>query len=116
MPRTVSPNDAFNAIAELKRREILVLLADRPRRIVGELIEELGLPQSAVSKHLAILRKAGLVAVEKDGQHRRYSLRARELKAVHAWTQQFEKFWSDHLDAIQVEAERRAREIKNQKR
>jgi DNA-binding transcriptional ArsR family regulator len=109
MARAATTSDAFNAVAEPRRREIIELLARRERS-VGDLVNEVGLPQPAISKHLAVLRKVGLVNVLRQGQHRLYSLNGRELKPVHDWAKRFERFWDEHLDAIKEAAERKARE------
>jgi DNA-binding transcriptional ArsR family regulator len=103
-------SDSFNALGEPRRRQILELLAASPRTSVNDLVAILGLPQPAVSKHLGVLRKVGLVTVEKEGTHRFYALNAEPLKPVHAWVQSFERFWTDHLDAIKKAAEKKARE------
>ena len=110
MARAATTSDVFNAIAEPRRREIVELLAGGPERDVSELVVRLGLPQPAVSKHLGVLRKVGLVAVSKAGQRRLYSLNAKELKPVHDWVRTFEKFWTDHLDSIKQVAEQKARQ------
>jgi DNA-binding transcriptional ArsR family regulator len=110
MPRAPTTSDVFNAIAEPRRREIIELLAQRGALAVGTLVVVLGLPQSAVSKHLAVLRKVGVVAVIKQGQQRVYNLEAETLRPVHDWVKGFEKLWSHQLDRIKERAERRARE------
>ena len=74
-------------------------------------MNHLGIPQPAVSKHLGVLRKVGLVSVHKQGQHRLYSLKPQELKVVHDWVKTFERFWTAHLDQIKQAAEKKAREI-----
>ncbi|HWB13235.1 MAG TPA: metalloregulator ArsR/SmtB family transcription factor [Pirellulales bacterium] len=107
MPTTA---DVFNAIAEPRRRQILELLARRGALTVGALVLTLGLPQPAVSKHLGVLRKVGVVAVKKQGKERVYSLQAEKLKTVHDWVKAFENLWSHQLDRIKQIAERRARE------
>src|SRR4051812_27093195 len=111
MARAATTSDVFNAIAEPRRREIVGLLALGADRDVTELVLKLGLPQPAVSKHLSVLRKVGVVAVEKAGQRRLYRLNPRELKPVHDWIQQFERLWTDHLDSIKDVAERKAKEL-----
>ncbi|HVX83891.1 MAG TPA: metalloregulator ArsR/SmtB family transcription factor [Phycisphaerae bacterium] len=113
MQQETSSGDAFEALAQPQRREILTLLAKDSPRTVNALVEILGLPQPAVSKHLGVLRKVGLVTVHKEGQHRWYSLRAEPLRSVHQWLQFFERFWSDHLDDIKRAAEQKARALKN---
>ena len=110
MPRTPTTADVFNAIAESRRRQIVELLARRGALAVGALVVTLGIPQPAVSKHLGVLRKVGLVAVLKQGKQRVYSLQAEKLKTVHDWVKAFEELWSHQLDRIKERAERRARE------
>jgi DNA-binding transcriptional ArsR family regulator len=109
MPRARTTADVFNAIAEPRRRQIVELLARRGALTVGALVVTLGLPQPAVSKHLGVLRKVGLVAVVKEGQQRVYSLEAEKLKTVHDWVKAFEKLWGHQLDRIKERAERRVR-------
>ena len=110
MPRAATTSDVFNAIAEPRRREIVDYLALGDERDVTELVIKLGLPQPAVSKHLGVLRKVGVVAVHKAGQHRLYRLNPQELKPVHDWIQNFERFWTDHLASIKEAAERKAKQ------
>jgi DNA-binding transcriptional ArsR family regulator len=110
MSRTPTTFDVFNAIAEPRRREIVGLLANGRSRSVGELVEAMGLAQSAVSKHLAVLRTVGVVSVEKLGKQRLYSLKPTELKVVHDWVKPYERFWANQLDRIKQRAERKARE------
>ncbi len=85
--------DIFTVIADATRREILeVLLDSRARRgeaSVSEIVEELGVAQPTVSKHLKTLRDAGLVAVREDGQHRYYSIETRPLDEVDDWLMPF---------------------------
>ena len=110
MARAATTTDAFNAIAEPRRRQIIDVLARRGALAVSALVVTLGLPQPAVSKHLGVLRKVGIVSVTKQGQQRLYQLEAQELKSVHDWTKKFEQHWSHQLDRIKQRAERRARE------
>ena len=100
MARAATTSDVFNAIAEPRRREIVDFLAQGSERDVTEMVLNLGLPQPAVSKHLGVLRKVGVVAVHKAGQRRFYRLNPQELKPVHDWIQKFDRFWTDHLDTI----------------
>ena len=109
MARAATTSDVFNAIAEPRRREIVDLLARGDERDVTELVLRLGLPQPAVSKHLGVLRKVGLVAVQKAGQRRLYRLNPRKLKPVHDWIQNFERFWTDQLASIKQAAEQSAK-------
>src|SRR5688500_6141860 len=110
MARAATTSDVFNAIAEPRRREIVDLLAVGAERDVTELVLKLGLPQPAVSKHLGVLRKVGLVDVHKAGQRRLYRLNPQKLKPVHDWIQTFERFWTDHLAGIKEAAERTAKQ------
>jgi len=110
MPRAATTSDVFNAIAEPRRRQIIELLARRGAVAVTALVITLDLPQPAVSKHLGVLRKVGLVSVAKQGQRRLYRLQAKELKLVHDWAQKFQHHWTHQLDRIKQRAERRARD------
>ena len=102
MPRAATTTDVFNAIAEPRRRQIIELLARRGALAVGALVVTLGIPQPAVSKHLGVLRKVGLVSVTKQGQQRLYRLEAKELKPMYDWTKRFERYWSHQLDRIKA--------------
>ncbi len=110
MPRAATTTDVFNAIAEPRRRQIIDVLVDRRAHAVGEVVERLRMPQPAVSKHLAVLRKVGIVSVSKHGQHRLYRLNAKELKPVHDWVKTYQRFWGHQLDRIKERAERKMRE------
>jgi DNA-binding transcriptional ArsR family regulator len=110
MPRAPTTSDVFNAIAEPRRRQIVELLARRGPLTVGTLVVTLGLPQPAVSKHLGVLRKVGVVAVQKQGKQRVYNLEAEKLKTVHDWVKAYEELWVDQLGGIKKRAEQRARE------
>jgi DNA-binding transcriptional ArsR family regulator len=91
---------AFEVLAEPRRREILDLLkaGERP---VGELVELLGLTQPGVSKHLKVLRDAGLVEVRQDAQRRWYRLRPDPLVEIDAWLAPYRRLWADRLDALE---------------
>lgn len=110
MPRAATTTDVFNAIAETRRRQILDLLSVSGPRPVGALVKELDAPQPTVSKHLAVLRKVGLVQVTKQGQQRLYRVDPGRLRPVHDWVKQYERFWTRQLDRIQQRAERMASE------
>jgi len=110
MPRAATTTDAFNAIAEPRRRAIIDVLGDGRPHAVGEVVERLQIPQPAVSKHLAVLRKVGLVSVSRNGQLRLYRLSARELRPVHDWVNTYERFWTQQLDRIKERAERKVSE------
>jgi DNA-binding transcriptional ArsR family regulator len=90
----------FTVLAEPARRGILDLLRDQPRS-VGELSAHLGLTQPGTSKHLRILRDAGLVTVRPDAQRRMYELRPEPLVEMDAWLVPYRRFWSDRFDALE---------------
>ena len=100
--------DVFAAIAEPRRREIIDWLARHGAQPVGAVVRAMGLPQPAVSKHLGVLRRVGLVSVTKDGRRRVYALDAKELQHVHAWVMTYERYWTHQLDRVKERAERRA--------
>jgi DNA-binding transcriptional ArsR family regulator len=91
---------AFGIIAEPNRRAILSLLA-ASERSVGEIEHRLHMPQPSVSKHLKILRNAGLVEARVDAQRRVYRIRHEPLREVDAWLAPFRRFWSSHVDALE---------------
>ena len=99
MARAATTSDAFNAIAEPQRRDILALLraGERP---VTDLAQELGMSQPRASKHLRVLREVGLVRVHQAGKQRLYDLDARGLRPVHEWVGGFERFWSESFDRL----------------
>jgi DNA-binding transcriptional ArsR family regulator len=105
MPRAPTTLDAFNAVAEPKRREVLDVLARGPEFSVGGIVTTLGWPQPQVSKHLRVLLEVGLVKVRREGRMQMYALNAEELKPIHDWIKPFERFWSRHLNRIKATAE-----------
>ena len=90
----------FEVLGEPRRREILDLLrtGERP---VGELVDRVALSQPAVSKHLKVLREAGLVDVRQDAQRRVYRLRPEPLAEVDAWLAPYRELWNASLDALE---------------
>jgi len=90
----------FEVLAEPHRRRILDLVRDRERP-VGELVDELDLSQPAVSKHLRILREAGLVEVRTDAQRRLYRVNPGPLRDLDAWLAPYRKMWSARLDDLE---------------
>ena len=90
----------FEVLGEPRRREILDLLRGG-ERAVGDLVDRLAISQPAVSKHLKILREAGLVEVRQDAQRRWYRLRAAPLAEVDAWLAPYRALWESHLDALE---------------
>jgi DNA-binding transcriptional ArsR family regulator len=101
MARAATTADAFNAVAEPRRREILDLLAGGERP-VNDLVRALGLAQPQVSKHLRVLREVGAVDVREDGRQRLYSLNGRALKPIHDWVKAYEQSWTERFDRLDV--------------
>ena len=99
MARAATTTDAFNAIAEPRRRQILDVLAGGERP-VNELVGQLGVAQPQVSKHLRVLRAVGLVEVRGDGRRRLYRVNGKALKPIHDWVQAYEQTWSVRFDAL----------------
>jgi DNA-binding transcriptional ArsR family regulator len=110
MARAATTTDVFNAIAEPRRRDIIGALVDGQERAVGDVVRIVRMPQPAVSKHLGVLRRVGVVTVVKRGQHRMYRLNAAELKPVHDWVKTFEKYWTHQISRIKERAEQKAAE------
>jgi DNA-binding transcriptional ArsR family regulator len=110
MARAATTADVFNAIAEPRRREVIAVLADGQEYAVNEVVVRLRMPQPAVSKHLSVLRKVGVVSMVKRGQHRMYRLNAAKLKPVHDWVKTFERYWTHQIGQIKERAERKTLE------
>ncbi|GAB2961252.1 transcriptional regulator [Amycolatopsis acidiphila] len=90
----------FEVLAEPRRREILDLLRGRERP-VGDLVDRLSLTQPAVSKHLKVLREAGLVEVRQDAQRRWYRLRVQPLVELDEWLAPYRRMWEAGFDALE---------------
>jgi DNA-binding transcriptional ArsR family regulator len=104
--------ETFSALAEPNRLRIVELLRSGPRP-VGEICVELPLAQPQVSKHLRVLRKAGLVDVQPRAQQRIYELRAAPLRELGEWLERFRKIWADRydrLDELLVDLQRKEEE------
>ena len=89
----------FDALADPTRRHILDLLLERPHH-VGELVDQLGISQPGVSKHLRVLREAGLVSVRVDAQRRFYELRSEPLEELDEWLEAYRHLWEGRLDRL----------------
>lgn len=89
----------FEALAEPMRRRILDLLRERPRT-VNELVDSLGISQPGVSKHLRVLREAGLVRARQDAQRRWYELRLEPLAEVDQWLASYRDLLEDRFDRL----------------
>ena len=107
MPRAPTTSDPFNAIAEPRRRDILTLLA-ADERPVNDIADALEMGQPSVSKHLRVLLEVGLVEVRRDGRQAFYRTNAAQLKAVHDWTQHFERYWQHQLLRVKERAEQKS--------
>ena len=92
-------NTVFRAIADPTRREILRLLRDGPRT-VGEIAANFRMSRPAISKHLRLLRAAGLVVSHKDGTARICDLNAKPLSAVNAWLRDYEALWAESMRGL----------------
>jgi DNA-binding transcriptional ArsR family regulator len=101
MARAATTTDAFNAVAEPRRREILDALGGGERS-VNDLVRVLGLAQPQVSKHLRVLREVGAVDVREDGRQRLYRVNGRALKPIHDWVKDYERTWSDRFDQLDL--------------
>jgi DNA-binding transcriptional ArsR family regulator len=101
MARAATTTDAFNAVAEPRRRQILELIA-QVERPVSDLVELLGVAQPQVSKHLRVLREVGAVSVRDEGRQRFYRLNGHALKPIHDWVKRYERTWSERFDALDV--------------
>jgi DNA-binding transcriptional ArsR family regulator len=101
MARAATTTDAFNAVAEPRRRQILDLLA-AGERSVNDLERLLGMSQPLVSKHLRVLREVGAVEARGEGRRRLYRLNGRALKPIHDWVKDYERFWAERFDRLDV--------------
>lgn len=97
----------FTVLAEPNRRLLLDAMREAPQT-VGALVDTVGLSQPAVSKHLRILREAGLVNVRPDGQRRWYELNAAPLADLDEWLEPYRQLWSDRLDDLERHLDRKA--------
>src|SRR5215469_7921251 len=95
----------FEIIAEPNRRAILSLLV-LSQQSVGEIERQLRMPQTTVSKHLRVLREAGFVESTIDAQRRVYRLKPEPLQELDVWLDQFRRFWSAHVDALERQLDR----------
>ena len=89
----------WTALADPHRRALLELLRERPR-VVGELVEGVGLSQPGTSKHLRVLRQAGLVSVRQQAQCREYAIAPEPLAQLDRWLEPYRQLWDARLDAL----------------
>lgn len=97
VPRTLA---VLDVITDPTRRRILDAVRDAECS-VGDLVERVGMHQPGVSRHLRVLRDAGLVEVRRDAQRRLYRLRAEPLRELDTWLEPYRKHWADRLDALE---------------
>ena len=90
---------AWSALADPNRRAVLELLLERPRP-VGELVDRLGLTQPGTSKHLRVLREAGLVQVRQEAQRRVYAIDPGPLAELDVWLAPYRRLWNERLDEL----------------
>jgi DNA-binding transcriptional ArsR family regulator len=97
---------ALEALGERRRLQILDLLREGERP-VGDLVHRLGISQPAVSKHLRVLKDAGLVEARADAQRRLYRIRPEPLAELDDWLASYRQLWTTHLDRLEVHLDRR---------
>jgi DNA-binding transcriptional ArsR family regulator len=104
---------AFDVLGDPVRRRILELLADADLpagAVTAAIMREFGISQPGVSAHLRVLREAGFTSVRREGTRRVYVMQPAPLRDVDAWLDRFRRFWTPHLDALETELARGARE------
>jgi DNA-binding transcriptional ArsR family regulator len=114
MARASTTSDAFNAVAEPRRREILSYLAGAEQP-VGKIVAALGLEQPSVSKHLRVLRDVGLVRMRCRGRQKLYRTNAEAIRPLHEWAGTFERYWQHQLNRVKERAEAMVRQNPNLK-
>jgi len=107
--------ELLNVIAEPTRQRILDEVRDGERS-VGELLERIGMKQPGVSRHLKVLRNAGLVDVRPDAQRRLYRLRPEPLRELDKWLEPYRAHWAERLDALEEHLGRSATPVSPQPR
>ncbi|GAB04616.1 DNA-binding transcriptional ArsR family regulator [Gordonia amarae] len=103
----MTTTDVLEAIIDPTRRRILDAIRDGERS-VGELVEIVGMHQPGVSRHLKVLRDAGLVEVRKDANRRLYRLRPEPLRELDVWLEPYRLEWSNRLDSLERHLEQSA--------
>lgn len=92
--------DVFSAVADPTRREILSMLATKPDMPLYEITDRFPAGRTAISKHLTVLKEAGLVRDRKVGRETRFSFDPTPLKEVRDWVAHYEQFWTERLDDL----------------
>src|SRR5687767_6972902 len=103
--------DAFQTLADPTRRRVVEALRDGERQ-VNDIVEQAGIHQSGVSRHLRILHEAGFVAMRPDGQRRLYSLRPEPFRDLDGWLAQYRSLWEARLDRFGSALEKRRKSKK----
>jgi DNA-binding transcriptional ArsR family regulator len=98
--------DTFTVLAHPQRRQILDALVEGERS-VGELSDQCRMSQPSISKHLRVLREAGLVAVRVDAQRRQYRVDPSALVEIDAWLTPYRRLWAERLDALEAHLARK---------
>lgn len=101
--------DVFTVLADPNRRRMLDVLSDG-ERAVNELVAEVDIEQSGVSRHLRILRDAGFVTVRRDAQRRLYSVEPEPLRELDAWLEDYRQLWEESFEKLDAHLERRKKE------
>jgi DNA-binding transcriptional ArsR family regulator len=101
MARAATTTDAFNAVAEPRRRQILDVIAGNELSVT-DLVRRLQLSQPLVSKHLRVLRETRLVVARDDGRQRLYRLNGPALKPIYDWVRDFEQLWAERFARMDV--------------
>ena len=96
----------MQALADGSRRTVLEILRDHPAT-AGELADALPIARPGVSRHLRVLRDAGLVEVQREAQRRIYRLRPAPLAELDAWLEGYRALWQGRLDALHTEVSRK---------
>lgn len=105
MPRVATTSDAFNAVAEPRRRDILNFLALQERS-VNEIVGALEMEQPSVSKHLKVLKHVGLVDSRRKGRQMLYRVNAVAVRPLWEWTTTFKRMWRHQLAKVKENAEK----------
>jgi DNA-binding transcriptional ArsR family regulator len=109
MPRPSVTEDVFRAVADPTRRATLEILMHGQELPVTELASRLGVGLPMLSRHLAVLRSAGLVQERRSGRQRLYSLQPRPLQELFDWASLFSRFWSERIDGLRSYLDRNAK-------
>jgi DNA-binding transcriptional ArsR family regulator len=107
--------DPFETLADPTRRRIVAALRDGERQ-VNDIVQQAGVHQSGVSRHLRILSEAGFVSVRPDGQRRLYALRPEPFRELDVWLAQYRSLWEARLDRLGVALEKQRKDRKTKQK